>query len=76
MTLWGTGVPWCRFLPILAIPSRAGRIFALTLIASVCGGCLCWFVPCDRFNHVSGHVRAATGDPIEGAEVEFYGVTH
>ena len=27
------------------------------------------------FNHVSGHVRTASGRPIEGAQVEFYGVT-
>jgi hypothetical protein len=32
-------------------------------------------VPCDRINHVSGHVRSSRGESIEAAEVVFYGVT-
>jgi len=32
------------------------------------------FVPCDRQNHVSGHVFDAQHKPISRATVEFYGV--
>jgi hypothetical protein len=38
-------------------------------------GCLCWFVPCDRELHVSGHVYDARGKPVRDAEVELYGDT-
>jgi hypothetical protein len=55
--------------------TRAISISLLGLVSFTLSGCLCWFVPCDRSNHVSGHVRTASGQPIEGAEVEFYGVT-
>lgn len=53
----------------------ASGIAALGIVSCAPSGCLCWFVPCDRSNHVSGHVRTSSGQPIEGAQVEFYGVT-
>ena len=51
------------------------RISLLGIVSCALSGCLCWFVPCDRSNHVSGHVRTSSGQPIEGAQVELYGVT-
>lgn len=47
-------------------------IVSLTLLVNGC----CILLPCDRGNHVGGYVRDASGRPIAGASVEFYGVTH
>jgi len=54
---------------------RLGGLLGLILVGLLAGGCVCWFVPCDRMNHVSGHVRSPLGEPVEAADVVFYGVT-
>ena len=46
----------------------------ILVVALICGGCVCMFVPCDRRLQVSGHVFDLQHKPISHATVEFYGV--
>jgi hypothetical protein len=51
-------------------------MYSLLLSFTVaCSGCVCWFVPCDRRLHVSGHVFDNQHHPVSQASVTFYGVT-
>jgi hypothetical protein len=53
-------------------------VCAVLLVAGIIllmNGCVCWFVPCDKAVHVSGHVLDENARSIENASVLFYGVT-
>jgi hypothetical protein len=51
-------------------------MYSLLLSFTVaCSGCVCWFVPCDRRLHVSGHAFDNQHHPVSQASVTFYGVT-
>ena len=58
-------------LKLLLVTLAMLSVFAVILVS----GCICWFAPCDRAVHVSGHVRDTRGAPVKDAAVEFYGVT-
>src|SRR4051794_12009182 len=51
------------------------KVFAALILCSLitCSGCVCMFVPCDKWVHVSGHVFDEKHNPLQDADVEFYG---